>query len=59
MKPNLSPIERAFELARSGQCQSIGEVKTALKAEGYDVSTITGGVLSKQLRQLIEAAMSR
>ncbi|MVS99529.1 hypothetical protein [Devosia marina] len=56
MTPNLSPIERAFELARSGKCQSFSEIKAALKAEGYDSATITGGTLSKQLRQLIAAS---
>ena len=53
MKSDSTPIERAFELARGGKCQSFSEIKAALKAEGYDLSTITGGVLSKQLRQII------
>lgn len=56
MKSDSTPIERAFELARSGKCQSFTEIKSALKAEGYDTATLTGGILSKQLRQLIAAS---
>ena len=48
-----SPIERAFELASSGKFHTISEIKIALRAEGYDISTVTGGVLSKQLRTLL------
>ena len=55
MTKDLTSIERAFELARSGKCRSFSEIKAALKAEGYDTATITGGTLSKQLRQLIAA----
>ena len=55
MKPNVTPIERAFELARSGQCRSTTEIKQALKSEGYVVETLTGATLLKQLRGMISA----
>lgn len=48
-------IERAFELARTGNCSTVSELKSALKAEGYDTNGIVGGVLMKQLRALIAA----
>ncbi|QQR40237.1 hypothetical protein [Devosia rhizoryzae] len=55
MKPHVTPIERAFELARSGQCRSTTEIKKALKSEGYMIETLTGATLLKQLRNTILA----
>ncbi|KKB08591.1 hypothetical protein VE26_00365 [Devosia chinhatensis] len=55
MKPNMTPIERAFELARSGKCRTLTEIKSALKSEGYELATVTGGTLAKQLRGLMVA----
>ncbi|NGP17998.1 hypothetical protein [Devosia aurantiaca] len=55
MKPHVTPIERAFELARSGQCRSTTEIKKALKSEGYVIETLTGATLLKQLRNTILA----
>lgn len=55
MKPHVTPIERAFELARSGQCRSTTEIKKALKTEGYLIETLTGATLLKQLRNTILA----
>ena len=55
--PTDSTVERAFELARSGVCQSVSDIRRQLKAEGY--SNITGhfdsGALKKQLTALINA----
>jgi hypothetical protein len=61
MKPNTSPIERAFELARSGKCRTLGDIKIAMRDEGFSIETITGGVLRKQLRDamLMTATASR
>ncbi len=49
-------LERAFELARSGRCRSMAEVRTALRAEGYTDHELTGKGLSDQLRALIKLA---
>jgi hypothetical protein len=49
-------LERAFELAKSGQCATVEEIKKKLKAEGFVASQIEGRTLIKQLRDLIEAA---
>lgn len=48
-------LERAFAVARDGNCATISELKATLKAEGYDTNAIVGGVLMKQLRALIAA----
>ena len=49
-----TPLQRAFELARSGKCASVHEIIARLKAEKYEVSQIEGPALKKQLLQLIE-----
>ena len=46
-------MERAFELAKSGDCSSVAEIKKRLKAERYSLEQITGRSLSKQLGALI------
>ncbi|HEV7277170.1 MAG TPA: hypothetical protein VGN80_12860 [Devosiaceae bacterium] len=58
MDQNKTSLERAFDLARSGDCRSVTEIRTRLKSEGYNESDITGGALLKQLRALIEARAS-
>lgn len=45
-------LERAFALARSGECTCISEVKERLKLEGFDESQIEGPVLIRQLNDL-------
>jgi len=54
--PTVAVIERAFQLAKSGQYASVADIKKKLNAEGYSVATVTGGVLLSQLRALIKAA---
>jgi hypothetical protein len=49
-------LERAFELAKSGQCATVEEIRKTLKAEGHWGDQLVGRTLSKQLRELIEAA---
>jgi hypothetical protein len=51
-----SALERAFELAQSGRCRTIDEVKMALKSEGYSDAQIQGKSLRTQLKALIEEA---
>jgi hypothetical protein len=57
MKPNTSPLERAFELARSGSCRNTSDVKKILRAEGYPIETLTGNTLLRQLRALIQQSV--
>jgi hypothetical protein len=52
-------IERAFELAKSGDCASPSEIRDILRREGYmDVTgQIAGPTLLKQLRTLCRDAV--
>jgi hypothetical protein len=51
-----SAIERAFQLARTGQYAAVEDLRRKLRAEGYSVATVTGPTLLRQLRELIKAA---
>lgn len=55
MKPNITALERAFELAKSGKFASVTEVKSAVSKEGYAMSQMEGPMLAKQLRALVKA----
>jgi hypothetical protein len=48
-------LERAFELARSGRCSRVEDLRTQLRKEGYSVDRLTGRTLIKQLQALIQA----
>ena len=56
MEDNKTSLERAFDLARSGKCLSIGDIKRHLIHEGYLVTQLEGRTLKKQLLELIEKA---
>ena len=56
MDPNITTLERAFQLARSGQCSTLDEIKQRLKAEGYQLAQLTGYALNKQLLALMKKA---
>jgi hypothetical protein len=48
-----------IELAKSGQCATVEEIKKKLKAESLSDKQLMGKTLIKQLRELIEAAEKR
>jgi hypothetical protein len=52
-----SPLERAFELARSGRFGSVDHISQHLKNEGYDLDQFMGPVLRRQLRQTLDDAV--
>ena len=57
MDPNLSALERAFQLARSGQVSNVHDIRKRLKQEGYDARVVDAGrSLQSQLRELIKVA---
>ena len=56
MDHNITAMERAFQLAKSGSCTSVPDLRKRLSAEGYALSQITGRTLSKQLEALIKGA---
>jgi hypothetical protein len=48
-----STIERAFEIAASGEVMTIEQLSARLGREGYQTNMLSGPVLLKQLRQRI------
>jgi hypothetical protein len=56
MDHNVTALERAFELAKSGECTSVADLRKRLKAEGYSQQKIVGRSLFRQLEALIKAA---
>lgn len=52
-------MERAFDLARSGQAASVQEIRAVLRAEGLDHLQIQGPSLLKQLRAIIAEARAQ
>ena len=56
MDQNTTAVERAFQLAKSGDYATVGDVVKQLKVEQYSVGQITGAVLRAQLAALIKAA---
>ena len=54
-----STLERAFELARSGECANTAEIRQRLKRERYDSveAHLQGPSINRQLRLLCEEAI--
>ena len=51
-------LERAFDLARSGDCATVNDIRTRLKAERFDQvdAHLAGPAIARQLRLLCEEA---
>ena len=56
MNQHLSALERAFELAKSGDFPSVHHINQRLSKEGYSAEQVNGPTLLAQLRSLIAAA---
>ena len=56
MQNRLTALERAFELARSGDCRSTDDIRKRLNAEGYSGQQVTGPTLLRQLREICAAS---
>jgi hypothetical protein len=50
-------LERAYQLAREGRCRTVGDIKQALAAEGYEriQDSLYGRTLTADLRRLCQA----
>jgi hypothetical protein len=61
MVPGKSALERAFEIAASGDVASLKELEKALRAEFYDAAEVAmaGRSLRRQLLDLIAGARAR
>ena len=53
---NVTALERAFQLARSGHCRSTDEITKALSKECYDTKRVIAPSLMRQLRVLMHEA---
>ncbi|WP_312146054.1 hypothetical protein [Brevundimonas sp.] len=49
-------LERAYQLAGSGTCRTVSDVKQALQGEGYDriQDSLYGGTITAALRKLCQ-----
>ena len=56
MDPNLTTLERAFQLAATGRYLTVSEIKLRLHEEGYSHGQIDGPLLKKQLMDAIANA---
>ena len=58
MDQNISTVDRAIELARSGQMRSVNEIRQRLRREGHDAvhQFLHGPAINRQLIDLIRAA---
>lgn len=58
MTLRLTTVERAYQLAKSGECATVSEIKARLRSEGYgDVAgQLYGPTIQRSLRQLCTAA---
>jgi hypothetical protein len=58
MKRGLSTIERALQMARSGDFATVAQIKRALAEEGYNLNRVGGTLVARRLRLEIEKARS-
>jgi hypothetical protein len=56
MDHRMTALERAFQLARSGEVSGLPEIRKALNREGYNGNQIEGPALTRQLADLIKTA---
>ncbi|MDQ2893414.1 MAG: hypothetical protein M3R64_10065 [Pseudomonadota bacterium] len=58
MSEALSTLERALQLARSGKCRSVNDVRQTLRREGYDAvhQHLNGAAINRQLTDLLAEA---
>jgi hypothetical protein len=60
VEPNVSAVERAFQLARAGKATDMKGLVTILKKEGYFSGQVERmPALSKQLRAIMAAAQDQ
>jgi hypothetical protein len=57
MDPRITELERAFQLAKSGECRSVDEIRKKLSSEGYYATQVTGKGLLRQLQGIIAAEL--
>jgi hypothetical protein len=56
LHPESTSLERAFALARAGECAGVSEIRNRLRAEGYRIDQLEGPMLQRQLREICRDA---
>jgi hypothetical protein len=59
MQPHVTSLERAFQVAKSGNAASMDDIRRLLKNEGYPVDCLDGPSLRRQLTTLMTDAKAR
>jgi len=59
MNSRPTTLERAFDLARTGDYLSVADIRAQLKTEGYLLSQLEGPALIRQLRLLCQEASQK
>ena len=59
MHHNVTSLERAFQLAKSGKRQTVSDIKQKMRLEGYEQDQVMGRQLLGQLTVLICTAQHR
>lgn len=54
-----TPLERAFQIARSGKVNTTSDIRKALKSEGYSEDGLNSPYLIKQLRVLMKLSEAK
>ena len=57
MNSQPTALERAFQLARSGDCEDLTALRRRLRAEGYSRHLIEGRALIRQLNDICKASV--
>jgi hypothetical protein len=55
MRQDKTALERAFDLAKSGRCATIDQIRQKLKGESYNQDVVQGRSLLAQLRAIMAA----
>jgi hypothetical protein len=59
VESRISQLERAFELARSGRCATVADIKRKLREGGYQDDQVEGRLLFSQLNSLMRKSAGR
>ncbi len=57
MDSRISQLERAFQLANSGRCTTVADIKRKLREEGYMDDQVEGPTLFGQLNSLMKKSV--
>lgn len=56
MTMHKTTLERAFEIARAGACETVEDIRRQLTREGFDRHQVEGRTLTRQLMDILRKA---